>query len=424
LNQTFALVRQRPVHLKDFLADSSSLAGRLASGNFLLNLCEDRYLFTLGLAAAARRGQTSLLPAARSPSLLQDLLSRYPGSHTLTDEWILGRFTEPHPSTGDGEPDENEHLRPALNPMRLIAFTSGSTAEPRPWTRDWDMLCRCARLALEALNLQRCGWAVITTTPPQHMYGLETSVVWPLCSPLVLTSERPFYPKDIRRKIAECPLPVVLVSTPLHRRACLDSPGRWRNLAPILSSTAPMEPAMARELEQATGKPVVELYGSTETLSFAWRRPTAEELWHPYSGVDITCRNDDTLLKAPWLPGTVKLADRFEPAANGLFKSLGRQGDLIKIAGKRHSLIELNRLLSTIDGVTDGCFFVTAHDRVGALVVSRRSREEIRRALRQRIDEVFLPRPLYFVPRIPRNATGKLMQSELQTLLESLTRHP
>jgi len=36
--------------------------------------------------------------------------------------------------------------------------------------------------------------------------------------------------------------------------------------------------------------------------------------------------------------------------------------------------------------------------------------------LRQRIDPVFLPRPLIMVERLPRNATGKLPHGELQHL--------
>ena len=36
--------------------------------------------------------------------------------------------------------------------------------------------------------------------------------------------------------------------------------------------------------------------------------------------------------------------------------------------------------------------------------------------LRQRIDSVFLPRPLIIVERLPRNATGKVPQQELQHL--------
>ena len=39
--------------------------------------------------------------------------------------------------------------------------------------------------------------------------------------------------------------------------------------------------------------------------------------------------------------------------------------------------------------------------------------------LRTRIDGVFLPRPLLFVDKLPRNATGKLPRASLQHLLQN-----
>jgi acyl-coenzyme A synthetase/AMP-(fatty) acid ligase len=36
--------------------------------------------------------------------------------------------------------------------------------------------------------------------------------------------------------------------------------------------------------------------------------------------------------------------------------------------------------------------------------------------LRQRLDPIFLPRPLVFLDSLPRNSTGKLPRSELQVL--------
>jgi acyl-coenzyme A synthetase/AMP-(fatty) acid ligase len=42
--------------------------------------------------------------------------------------------------------------------------------------------------------------------------------------------------------------------------------------------------------------------------------------------------------------------------------------------------------------------------------------EAVLGALRERIDPVFLPRPLHFVPALPRNATGKLPREVLARL--------
>ena len=43
---------------------------------------------------------------------------------------------------------------------------------------------------------------------------------------------------------------------------------------------------------------------------------------------------------------------------------------------------------------------------------------QLRAALRQRIDPIFLPRPMMFVERLPRNATGKLPRADLLALLD------
>jgi acyl-coenzyme A synthetase/AMP-(fatty) acid ligase len=40
----------------------------------------------------------------------------------------------------------------------------------------------------------------------------------------------------------------------------------------------------------------------------------------------------------------------------------------------------------------------------------------LRAALRERIDPAFMPRPLLFVERLPRNSTGKLPREALQAL--------
>jgi acyl-coenzyme A synthetase/AMP-(fatty) acid ligase len=50
------------------------------------------------------------------------------------------------------------------------------------------------------------------------------------------------------------------------------------------------------------------------------------------------------------------------------------------------------------------------------------SREALMAALRQRIDGAFLPRPLHFVDRLPRNQTGKLPRQALAEFEAALAR--
>jgi acyl-coenzyme A synthetase/AMP-(fatty) acid ligase len=101
---------------------------------------------------------------------------------------------------------------------------------------------------------------------------------------------------------------------------------------------------------------------------------------------------------------------------------------MLKIAGKRASLNELNRLLNDIDGVEDGFFFVITDsrtdNRLGAVVVSQLEKPAIKQALAPHIDEVLLPKKIHFVDGIPRNPAGKLLQAEQEKLLSNLNLLP
>jgi acyl-coenzyme A synthetase/AMP-(fatty) acid ligase len=118
------------------------------------------------------------------------------------------------------------------------------------------------------------------------------------------------------------------------------------------------------------------------------------------------------------------LSDVIERKADGSFVLHGRTADMVNIAGKRTSLASLNHHLNSIAGVQDGVFFLPddgdgAVTRPLAFVVAPgMSAPQILDALRNSVDAVFLPRPLYFVDALPRNTTGKLTRESLLQLME------
>jgi acyl-coenzyme A synthetase/AMP-(fatty) acid ligase len=122
------------------------------------------------------------------------------------------------------------------------------------------------------------------------------------------------------------------------------------------------------------------------------------------------------------------MCDVIEILDGGEFLLHGRTADLVNVAGKRSSFAYLNTQLNAIPGVDDGAFFLrelasagrTGVTRLAAVVVAPTlSAAELTEQLRQRIDPVFLPRPLLLVDRLPRNATGKLPQAALLEFAES-----
>jgi 3-hydroxymyristoyl/3-hydroxydecanoyl-(acyl carrier protein) dehydratase len=101
---------------------------------------------------------------------------------------------------------------------------------------------------------------------------------------------------------------------------------------------------------------------------------------------------------------------------------LGRDTDLIKIAGRRTSLAALNAILLDIAGLEDGVLFVpsgAAPEQRPVLIYTRGtslSPAQLKTALKQKIDQVFVPRTFIEVDKLPRNERGKLNLQALTSL--------
>lgn len=415
----FSFVNGENVSRGDLFFQAHQVSRRLPEGRHALNLCQDRYLFTVAYLAVIFRDQINLLPQNQSPGCIENLLKNYSGSYCISDDPDLQypgfTITLPDPARkGSGHfPDIRDHC------IASLSFTSGSTGKPKMIPKSFGEFLKSAQLATNRLGIDS-DLVLVSTVPPQHMYGLETSVFWPLVAPAMIQSYRPFFPEDIRRILSESTKPCLLISTPMHLKVCVESNLCWTNLAGVLSSTASMPLKLAESIESRFGAPLLEIFGSTETLSFASRRLSASEKWQPYEGIRVSAEGEFCTVQGGHLENPLPLDDRLAIDPKGCFTLTGRSSDLVKVAGKRASLAELNRLINEIEGVRDGLFYQTEHGRLGALVVSGRSKKSILKDLRQSIDEVFLPRPFHRIAEIPRNELGKIVKLKLDRLIREL----
>jgi len=416
----------RPVTRRDFRRDLAALAARLPDRPYVLNHCEDRYQFLVGLAAALTRGQVSLFPSNRAPEVLAQLKRDYPGVYCLTDQRSPEEAAVMEVCAYDTSGTFSEAPDPAFAAEQLvaIAFTSGSTGVPKRYPKHWGGFVHEARIAGERLGLAAAGGQLLATVPAQHMYGFVYSVIMPAQWGYGMSAERPFYPEDIRRALVALPGPAILVTTPVHIRACVLDGAPLSPLAFILSSTAPLDAALAAQAEALYGTRVQEFYGSTETGAIASRRQAETTVWRTFDGIRVAAVEDGFRVEAPYLPEPMVLTDCADVRSEREFVLHGRSADLIKIGGKRSALGDLNHQLLAIEGVLDGTFFLPdagsgREPRLTAFVVAPGCRrEDILRSLRSRIDPVFLPRPLRLVDSLPRNATGKLPRGRLLQLLQ------
>jgi acyl-coenzyme A synthetase/AMP-(fatty) acid ligase len=311
----------------------------------------------------------------------------------------------------------------------IILFTSGSTGKPKPVPKSWGPLMRSARAAGERLGISRLtGATVIGTVPHQHSYGLESTILLGLQNGLTIDAGWPLYPADIRAAIERAPRPRILVTTPVHLRAIVAEDGGMKPVDLILSATAPLPAPLAADAERCLQAPLVEIYGCTEAGQVATRRTTLENEWRCLDGVALSRDETGSWASGPAVEGTAMLHDVIQPTGPATFLLGERAADLVDVAGKRASLAHLNHQLLAVPGVQDGVFAMGESDgrRVARLmavaVAPALSADDILRALRERIDPAFLPRPLVLVDELPRNALGKLPREALLRLGASGTR--
>lgn len=462
--QTIAWRDGAPVPVREFLADVTRVARALPGGAHVFNMCTDRYRFAVGLCATMVAGKISLLPSAHTPEAVRQLAAFAPDTFCLHDSVTctvdLPRFRFPEPSQdqdahGTNAPHGTGHAKvhdafvvPQIDAAQVVAylFTSGSTGVPVPHGKKWGFLVKCLRTSASRLGLLELGaCTLVGTVPPQHMYGFENTVLLALVGGFAFSNRQPFYPGDIASELAALPQPRVLVTSPVHLRALMLAGNALPPVALTVSATAPLAQELAAQAETALNAPLLEIYGSTETGQIATRRTARDVAWHLYPGVRLETRSTEhegVEDIAVWVSGghveaPVPMGDALEPLDGSHFLLHGRKADLINIAGKRTSLGYLNHQLNAIPGVVDAVFFMP--DDEHAQVASQRHGEfvtrllafvvapglalaDLQRALRERIDAAFMPRPLLFVDALPRNATGKLPRDVLQALVAQHTR--
>lgn len=445
LDRTLAWRDGAPVSARAFLADVMALAPMLPPGAHVFNACADRYRFAVGLCATLVAGKISLLPPMQTPQMVRQLSAFAPDVFCLHDAAAcpvdLPGFRYPNALTCDASLMEVPRID--ASQVMAVLFTSGSTGTPVPHRKTWGALVRCMRTAVDHLGLgDGRPFTLVGTVPAQHMYGFEVTVLLALQGGLAFSNRQPFYPADIREALEAVPQPRVLVTSPVHLRALLASEPALPSASLVLSATAPLSEALAREAEARLSAPLLEIYGSTETGQVATRRTAHETAWHLYPDVRMQSRPGTPEDDGPtvWVYGghveaAVPMGDVIELIDETQFLLHGRKADLINIAGKRSSLAYLNHQLNAIAGVEDGVFYMpddapaaphthgsAAVTRLVALVVAPGlSAADVLRALHDRIDAAFLPRPLLLVDALPRNETGKLPRDVLAALV---AQHP
>lgn len=410
---------------------------RPRAGQEVLVLCHDRYFFACAMLAAWTCNLVVALPPSPQPDVVRTLRQREgvcgvlhdsPGRPGLDVRALLETEDASHPEP----PRASLPVIPSERVV-VIVYTSGSTGAPVACPKTAGQLLGEATVLGRTFHVTASDF-VVASVPPHHIYGLLFGVLMPLLSRAPFARETSLHAEPLvaqwNRKRG-----TILVAVPVHLRALstLDPDAFEQAPRVIFSSGAALPFDTAVMLKSRFGFEVIEVLGSSETGGIAYRTAPATEPpiptpFRPFEGIAVGVTDDgsltvDSSYLAPELARPWVTSDRVMLQPDGSFFHLGRTDGVIKVAGTRVSLQEIEARILAIAGVRECAVWAVevggARGQETRAVIAAREGltvEQVRETLRHAFDAVVIPRRMRIVEALPREATGKVRREALEAL--------
>ena len=317
-------------------------------------------------------------------------------------------------------------------------MTSGSSGEPTTIFRTPTQILAEVKLLEEAFGAMISADRVFHgTTNHQHLYGFTFRAMWPFLTGRLFADAQIGIPSDISRAIKN-DNHIVFISSPafLSRARHLLN---FEQLATAhfmaFSSGSPLDADTAVHFNRHGNINLVEIYGSTETGALASRitRDTLETGWRSLPDVEIDIFDHTLCARGPHLTSSdwFETEDRAEWNSSGGFDLRGRTDQIVKVADKRVSLTELERLTTSradihsarvllLPGGALGCAIVPSD--AGWQALRLRGKADfvgaIRDDLARSVERVTTPKRWRILKRLPLNTQGKVELTTLQKLFQ------
>lgn len=308
----------------------------------------------------------------------------------------------------------------------MIFFTSGSTGNPVGALKTKKHLEEEVKVLTKLFKNKNIN-KVVLTVPFVHIYGMLFGLLYPLLNNIDIVLKEHFLPNDLLNLIDDNSL---VVTTPLYIKA-LNKISSQKDLskAIFVSSTAPLDALNAKEFKEKFNTDIMQIFGSTETGGIAYKLNDAN-LWTPMPEVKIeTNENNELKVISPFVSttlyenefkdinGIMQTFDYIEKE-NEKFKLVGRSSQILKIAGKRYSTIQIENILEEVEEINKALVFVTSNEdslreeRLDITIESSKefSSKEIKKILQNRLSNLKFSLSLKYVDKIPTSSVGKKLR--------------
>ena len=349
------------------------------------------------------------------------------------------------------------------NDTAALLYSSGTTGDPK------GICLTHGNLYANAISLCH-AWqfssndVLLHTLPIFHVHGLFIALGPVLVSGASMQYRNKFIVNEV---IEALPKSTVMMGVPTYYTRLMDNPDftsdASKNIRVYISGSAPLTEKVFREFEEKIGQKILERYGMTETgvntsnLIDGDRIPGSVGIVLP--GVELRIVNNegrivegqtigsiqirgDNVFQRYWgLPdktnqafdvdGWFDTGDQGSMNSNGYLFISGRSKDMIITGGLNVYPKEVERELEDLSGILEAAVFGVPHHDFGegvmAAVVMLGGNEleesSIVELLNGKLAKFKIPKHIVVLDKLPRNAMGKVIKSDLRDRYASFFRN-
>ncbi len=310
----------------------------------------------------------------------------------------------------------------------LVKLTSGSSGAPKALAVTHAQMAADGRQVCESMGIGPDD-SNLAAIPFGYSYGLGNLVV-----PLIAQGTRiicisSVLPHAVATDAARY-RPTVFPAVPPILRALAASdvaPRSMSSLRVVISAGSPLSPDVAGAFAGKFGVRVHGFYGTSETGGIAYDRTgdatlAGRSVGTPLAGVRIARRGDGRFaVSSPAVVGR----GRFSPADRASINELGelvlsgRTDRVVKVAGRRLDLAEIEAALRSLPGVRDAfaCLPAGADATLTAAAETGLAPAELRRLLLARMAPWKVPSRIVAMKEFPSTSRGKADVEKLRQAL-------
>jgi malonyl-CoA/methylmalonyl-CoA synthetase len=346
--------------------------------------------------------------------------------------------------------------------IAAIIYTSGTTGRPKGAMLTRANLASNAAVLAEAWHF-RAADVLLHTLPLFHIHGLFVAINTVLASKSSLLLVSKFNAAQALEHFSQAS---VYMGVPTHYTRLLQQRGLNQDATAtmrlFISGSAPLLAETHREFLRRTGHMILERYGMSETMMNTSNPYDGARLpgsvGPPLKGISLRVRNaengavelDSDVVGTLEVKGPNVFAGywhdeektRSEFSADGWFKTgdvgridrdgyvhiVGRAKDLVISGGYNVYPKEVETELDAVEGVLESAVFGVPHPDFGegvtAVLVAKPgavlSEEVIIESIKTRLARYKVPKRIFVVEELPRNAMGKVQKNALRKMFAAI----